>query len=208
MNSLLNCFEWQTLRFRILIRDQIKCQKCGLSDYKNHIHHKIYIKNLLPWEISNDNLETLCRDCHKKTHKNEKIKVFEEYDGKLIETFYSNFFCPRCLGTNYLPHFKHVENGVCFLCNGNSVEKTIFEKRLREIKFVKNYSNKIFDEFFEFIESISLGEYTKITYNKNYQNIVTEMFRRKSSRTTSKTLISSNSNSSNPYKNNENDLPF
>ena len=30
--------------------------------------------------------------------------------------------CPRCSGTGVLPHFAHVENGVCFLCDG---KKTI-----------------------------------------------------------------------------------
>lgn len=30
--------------------------------------------------------------------------------------------CPRCSGTGELPHFKHVDGGVCFLCDG---EKTI-----------------------------------------------------------------------------------
>jgi len=26
--------------------------------------------------------------------------------------------CPRCSGTGKLPKFRHVENGVCFLCGG------------------------------------------------------------------------------------------
>jgi hypothetical protein len=24
--------------------------------------------------------------------------------------------CPRCLGEHFLPHFSHVEGGICFLC--------------------------------------------------------------------------------------------
>lgn len=26
--------------------------------------------------------------------------------------------CPRCLGNGKLPQFKHIENGLCFLCEG------------------------------------------------------------------------------------------
>ena len=33
--------------------------------------------------------------------------------------------CPRCSGVGRLDHFKHIENGICFLCGG---KKEIFIK--------------------------------------------------------------------------------
>lgn len=33
--------------------------------------------------------------------------------------------CPRCSGVGHLDHFKHIQNGICFLCHGN---KEIFIK--------------------------------------------------------------------------------
>lgn len=38
----------------------------------------------------------------------------------------SVFECPRCNGKGHLPEFRHVKNGVCFLCAG---EKTISLKK-------------------------------------------------------------------------------
>lgn len=42
--------------------------------------------------------------------------------------------CPRCGGTGYLPQFKHVENGICFLCRGDHGHYTnpIIERQQRE----------------------------------------------------------------------------
>jgi len=44
--------------------------------------------------------------------------------------------CPRCAGTGYLPQFKHVENGICFLCRGGLGRYTnpIIERQQRETR--------------------------------------------------------------------------
>lgn len=29
--------------------------------------------------------------------------------------------CPKCQGKGYLPNYKHVEDGICFLCYGSGI---------------------------------------------------------------------------------------
>lgn len=35
----------------------------------------------------------------------------------------NEFECPRCSGKGWLPEFRHIKNGTCFLCNGNKTIK-------------------------------------------------------------------------------------
>ena len=63
--------DWEAIRLIIYMRDNYKCQECGITmnEYKRplDIHHKI------PFLISHDNslnnLITLCRSCHMKIEK-------------------------------------------------------------------------------------------------------------------------------------------
>jgi len=160
--NLLNCFEWQFKRFKILVRDNFCCIDCNISSYELHVHHKYYLKDFLPWEIEDLALVSLCRSCHSKCHKNDDIKVYNKVGTRLVLSDYPYFFiCPRCHGTGYLPHFKHVEDGVCFLCWGNIVSNSVFYDRI--IKIVNDPNsydlNERFDECFNFLDSISLDFY-------------------------------------------------
>ena len=56
---------WQKKRLQILERDNWTCQECYNSDRTLHVHHKFYEKGREPWDIDNDLLTTLCKDCHK-----------------------------------------------------------------------------------------------------------------------------------------------
>jgi hypothetical protein len=84
------------------------------KSYNLHIHHKKYVINKLPWEYSNDDLETLCNHCHKKVHEEQDIFIYNE-DGNIILD-YNN--CDRCNGTGYLAQYKYIQNGICFKCKG------------------------------------------------------------------------------------------
>ncbi len=57
-------YDWVLLRKQTLIRDNYTCQRCGGTDKKLHVHHKI------PYRICRshkpDNLQTLCLSCHKQ----------------------------------------------------------------------------------------------------------------------------------------------
>jgi len=92
------------------------------------IHHKLYIlennKLLDPWDYKNDFLLSVCNDCHMEIHRNEIIPIYHRKNNKLLETKeYS--MCNKCGGEGYLPEYSHVQNGVCFKCNGLRIYKKI-----------------------------------------------------------------------------------
>ena len=58
---------WKKLANKIRKRDNYTCQKCGSHEHLQ-VHHKKYIKNRLAWEYDEENLITLCSECHKKVH--------------------------------------------------------------------------------------------------------------------------------------------
>lgn len=91
-----------------------------------HVHHTFYIDGALPWDYSDADLMTLCNHCHLEVHKNEKVAVFKKNkNGELFKASYS--VCTRCFGAGYFPEYKHVENGVCFKCNG---QRYVIEKEV------------------------------------------------------------------------------
>lgn len=96
-----------------------------VSEYSIHVHHKYYIKDLLPWEYKDEELITYCPDCHMKWHQENTVKYYvRNGNGELIEESYQT--CDRCEGTGHLPQYKHVDNGICFKCGGRtflSIEK-------------------------------------------------------------------------------------
>lgn len=173
--DLLNCFEWKFKRFKMLYRDKFTCVDCGERSYNLHVHHKFYLVNHLPWEIEDEGLVSLCRDCHAKRHQNENIAVFEIVNNrKVVSTVFYFRKCLRCDGTGYLPHFSHVENGICFLCYGNNIEHTMFSSRINYI--VQNpalyNTNSSFNESFDFFDSITYDYFKNNILNKleNYRD--------------------------------------
>lgn len=63
--ELLKSPKWQKKRLDILQRDDFKCTICGDGETQLHIHHLRYCKN--PIEQPNEDLVTLCKDCHELT---------------------------------------------------------------------------------------------------------------------------------------------
>lgn len=88
------------------------------------IHHKYYIiennELLKPWDYADEVLMTVCHICHSEIHKSENIKIYTRINGNLLnDDQYS--LCTRCGGEGYLPEYSHVQNGICFKCNGNRI---------------------------------------------------------------------------------------
>lgn len=160
-SKLLECFEWQYKRFKILVRDKFRCSDCGEYSEYNHVHHTYYLKNFLPWEIDDSALVSICKRCHSKRHEKENIHIYKNVNGRLIITKNQNSVCPRCYGSGYLPQFKHVENGICFLCFGDVINKTVFSERLSELsRYKETYNIKLLqDAFIDFTNSISISYY-------------------------------------------------
>lgn len=87
-----------------------------------HVHHKYYKDGLLPWEYDNDALCTLCWECHEKLHKNTKIPYYDK-NGNILNKVLTP--CFRCYGAGWFPEYNHIENGICFKCNGVRYEEFI-----------------------------------------------------------------------------------
>jgi hypothetical protein len=172
-SNLLNCFEWQFKRFKILVRDNFCCVDCGEIDDRLHVHHKYYIKDTLAWEIDDSALVSLCRKCHLTRHENEIIQVYIKVDNSLNSINHQFGKCPRCFGSGYLPEFNHIEGGICFLCYGDFVDKTIFSDRLNEVCANTHLYNvdEHYNNCLDFINLIPLDFYINHIHDKLYSEI-------------------------------------
>jgi antitoxin component YwqK of YwqJK toxin-antitoxin module len=165
--NLLNCIEWKFKRFKILVRDKFTCEDCGNLNNSLHVHHKYYLRNALPWEIEDEALVSLCINCHVYRHENEQISLYRKIANKLVLENHNYEICSRCNGSRYLPQFSHVENGICFKCREDTVVKSIFNNRLREIINSHALENDMRSEFSNYIDSnISYFYYSNYIYNK------------------------------------------
>lgn len=65
---------WQKKRLEVMNRDNFTCQVCG-NGLNNgvplNVHHIKYKPNADPWEYADNNLLTLCEECHRKAHNGE-----------------------------------------------------------------------------------------------------------------------------------------
>jgi 5-methylcytosine-specific restriction endonuclease McrA len=59
---------WQKKRLEILQRDNFTCRACEDSSKMLHVHHVFYEKGNDPWDYQNNDLITLCEDCHEAWH--------------------------------------------------------------------------------------------------------------------------------------------
>ena len=69
--------EWDHKRREILQRDHHACVECkrrGRYTQANTVHHIVHLKSAPELALENDNLESLCRDCHEKIHEKENVK--------------------------------------------------------------------------------------------------------------------------------------
>lgn len=86
-----NSKEWQSIREYILMRDKYLC-KCGKP--AEEVHHIIWLNsiNINDKAIScgENNLISVCKDCHFKIHSRKKHDVNEGYEfdanGYVIQT--------------------------------------------------------------------------------------------------------------------------
>ena len=87
-SDLLKSFRWRIKRQEILRRDNFRCVKCG-TGRNLCVHHKRY--QGLPWEVADEFLQTLCKDCHDALGKHPKGGIWWTADGG-----YSYSHCPMC----------------------------------------------------------------------------------------------------------------
>ena len=88
-----------------------------------NVHHKHYIIQHKAWEYEDDDLITLCHECHSKVHQTTGVQTYSEHNGLMKKIHLTP--CSRCNGTGYFPEYNHVENGICFRCRGARFEEFI-----------------------------------------------------------------------------------
>lgn len=102
-----------------------------------------------------------------------------------------HILCRKCRGVGKIPNFKHVEDGICFTCNGSRFEEVdddavdevaILRKKRRLSKetekefdsLFKEHREKMSNGWMHYISGIS-GTNNKFVRLKNYLNYVEEM---------------------------------
>lgn len=106
LKETYNDIRWIEKRNEILNRDEYRCQVCK-SGKSLEVHHTYY-ENKQAWDYPSESLITLCRSCHKETHKIRT--VIKDYSGKhtvgILETIdWGRKFCGQKSekGYNSLP---------------------------------------------------------------------------------------------------------
>lgn len=56
--------KWQKKRLHILDDRDWKCERCSNDEKTLHVHHRIYLKGVDPWEYEDEVFTVLCEDCH------------------------------------------------------------------------------------------------------------------------------------------------
>lgn len=120
-NNILKDFitddQWKKLVTQDIIENNTKWYYVpGLQ-----VHHNKYIEKRKPWEYDDNDLITVCRDCHEQIHATTTIKVYS-YINPNIEI--KNLTpCRKCNGHGYFPEFTHIQNGICFRCFGSQYDE-------------------------------------------------------------------------------------
>jgi len=72
---------WQKKRLEIFKHDDFMCCFCGDNESTLSIHHLIYEENKEPWESPDENLITLCENCHQA-----EFEVRKDIEVQLLKT--------------------------------------------------------------------------------------------------------------------------
>ena len=72
-SKLLKNPRWQKKRLKVMERDKFMCALCKSKVKTLNVHHKHYERGKKPWEYEDDNLITLCQNCHQDTHYNNAV---------------------------------------------------------------------------------------------------------------------------------------
>ena len=84
--------------------------------------------------------------------ENTKYKVFPS-DNPKSKRMFSHTTCWLCNGTAFLPHYAHVDNGVCYTCKGHGahrrqvwtkeqIEKLLEKDKIKNEKFSKDQEDR------------------------------------------------------------------
>ena len=92
--ELLKDGRWQIKKSSIMERDHYECRICGrkASDGVTlNVHHLQYRKGANPWEYDDNELVTLCEDCHRKEHGRIKMELLGISVGDFVYYHHSDY---------------------------------------------------------------------------------------------------------------------
>lgn len=115
--------EWQKKVDEIRQRDNYTCQVCGAQDKQVQVHHTWYNQNLHYWEYPNEQLITLCRDCHEK--ETDLVRRYKEIKSALdtnIVKCFESLMKQGVLLSSVLNVFERMETGN--IMSSNNVPQT------------------------------------------------------------------------------------
>ena len=130
---LLDTQQWREFRKAFIKARNNTCEICGKTLKGGlQVHHKCYRQGLRPWEYSYDDLQCLCRRCHRQLHleqheQNYRIPVFDA-DGRTREID-KELLCRYCGGEGYMEAFPHIVGGLCLHCFGTGLRFAHFYTR-------------------------------------------------------------------------------
>jgi 5-methylcytosine-specific restriction endonuclease McrA len=83
-SELLKDPRWKQRRDHIIKIKGSECSNCGSRKNLN-VHHNWYIKDLMPWEYTDQQMTILCGCCHSRLHtkKNRLVKLLSEHCDEL-----------------------------------------------------------------------------------------------------------------------------
>lgn len=76
--------KWQKKRLQILDRDGFKCTECGDTEATLNVHHLSYDYGKDPWDYPDENMKTLCENCHEYLHSLEKVRDLKEGEANVV----------------------------------------------------------------------------------------------------------------------------
>jgi len=102
---------WQQKRLEIFSRDNFNCQLCHDETSPLHIHHKNYFFNLDPWEYKNEDLITLCENCHQQETLlsqtiSKEILIFLKRNFSMYDLYMFNNTLKDMNNISLIIHFK------------------------------------------------------------------------------------------------------
>jgi hypothetical protein len=77
--------KWQKRRLEIMNRDNFTCKKCGDTETQLHVHHLEYVNGNDPWDYEDNQLVTLCEDCHTIVEQIKKEPGFDFSKLKIVK---------------------------------------------------------------------------------------------------------------------------
>lgn len=93
---------WRRKRLEILARDEYTCTHCQQTNVELHVHHNRYSESRNPWDIENEWLQTLCKDCH------EALEYSKTFTGLLAEIYEWGHWVAFQYEPEYLKHLNRM----------------------------------------------------------------------------------------------------